>query len=680
MRSLKQSLDEHELIVLRVIGEWWELDLTGHDKPACIEALTIRLQELDLVEEKRYLPPEEVAALDDLIKHSGKKPVAAFARQHGEERLMGPGRLEREEPWFDPESATESLWYRGLLYRGFDQTADGMIEFYYLPDELYAQFTSVADEEDEAADSIGDDSLAESEYEDVEEPAYEDIDEPVYEDIDELEYEDIDESETEALYEPIDEEEATAVSPPSFNAPGTDEDDPDAIMPGATLPTPRKTPFLKERPSRIARPVQPPPTPSPNPPPKPADSTLQPTPPPARSAQISLTAVSPPPTILVAAVDAVDDLTALLTIAQQVGLDAAAGKKVAPFLLDPTPDRRSLLLNLALELEMLRETPNGLRPTRTAVSWLQQSREQQLQALADAWSSSQWNELRHTPGLICEGDWQNDPITARSDLLTLLPQTVGWYRVTDFVNYVKQENPDFQRPDGIYDTWYIRDEATNTFLSGFESWDKVEGRLIRTMLEGPMRWLGLVVLAHTIDGRLFMPTDRLIEWLNSVTPAADEVRVPLRVEPTGILSVPHTTDRYHRFQAARISEPLPVNAKRPFQYRLTPAALARAQQEGISADRILEFLQTASGQPLPPGVKRGINRWSERGVEGKVESVVVLRVREAGILETLRQNPRTRDYIGESLGDLAAAVRPGQWAALRDAVAQLGLLLDIEVG
>ena len=32
---------------------------------------------------------------------------------------MGPGKMEREEPWLDPANAAESLWYRGFLFRGF---------------------------------------------------------------------------------------------------------------------------------------------------------------------------------------------------------------------------------------------------------------------------------------------------------------------------------------------------------------------------------------------------------------------------------------------------------------------------------------------------------------------------------------------------------------------------------
>jgi hypothetical protein len=104
MYDLEKALYDHELIVLRVIGEWWELDLTGYQKAACVTALAEALKQLDLGQEILYLGPEEADALGDLLSAGGRLPVAAFERQHGQVRTMGPGRIEREEPWLDPVS------------------------------------------------------------------------------------------------------------------------------------------------------------------------------------------------------------------------------------------------------------------------------------------------------------------------------------------------------------------------------------------------------------------------------------------------------------------------------------------------------------------------------------------------------------------------------------------------
>ena len=322
----------------------------------------------------------------------------------------------------------------------------------------------------------------------------------------------------------------------------------------------------------------------------------------------------------------------------------------------------------------LREVEAGLRPTRTAVQWLRQSREAQLRALADAWSSSAWNDLCHTPGLVCEGEgWSNDPILARAALLDTLPRATDWFNIDDLTALIKETDPDFQRPDGNYDIWYIREKEKVDYITGFANWAQVEGRLLPFLLRGPLFWLGLT----EIGGGCFRLTARALAWLAETPPPEDEVRMPLMIQPDGSLLAPHNAGRYERFQAARVCEVEPVQAGKPFAYRLTPQSLDQARQEGIAADRILQFLAEASEKPLPASVRRAVERWVENGVEGRVETAVILRVRDAAILQTLRKNSKTRDYIGESLGDLAAAVRPNDWPKLRAAAAQLGLLLDV---
>jgi hypothetical protein len=549
MRSLEQALYDHELLTLRVIGEWWELDLTGMDKRSAVEALAAALAKLDLQQEMIFLPPEEGAAINDLVAQGGRAAVAAFSRNHGDVRMMGPGRMEREEPWLDPVSATEALWYRGFVYRGFDEAAEEVLEFYYLPVELLAGFP-----QEESGASI----------------------------------------QPELSMRPID---------------GTPERWREAVS------------------------------------------------------------------------DAVDDLTALLAVAQQMTLQNGKQTDIDRLLLNPDPERRSMLLTLASEMGLVRKSNGRLRPTRAAIVWLKQSRDEQLCALADAWSNSDWNDLCHTPGLQCEGEnWHNDPILARTALLDALPRVPGWYLLADLVTTIKQVDPDFQRPDGNYDTWYIRDADNEGYLAGFDAWDDVEGRLIRFLVRSPLFWLGMVEVADAgqLEQTAFRLTELALNWLSGDPPARDELQVPLVVQQDGIILVPQNADRYHRFQVARISEAQRIENGRPFRYRLSPGSLAFAREQGIKSERLLQFLAQASGRALPKSIQRAVERWEERGVEARIESVTVLRVNDESILETLRMNPRTRDYLGESLGDLAVVIKPGLWEEFCAATAQLGLFLETE--
>lgn len=570
MRALEQALPDHELIVLRVIGEWWEMDLTGDDKAACVRQLATRLAQLDLAQELLFLPPEEAAAVRDLVANHGRVPVATFARQHGDVRLMGPAALAREEPWFEPANAAEALWYRGFLYRGFDETEDGPVEFYYLPHELQAQ---LADTDDDAPVRV--------------EPA------------------------------------APADRTPGHN----DADD-----------------ISKEAPARATR-------------------------------YTMLTPVEAPAQWVTAPVDAVDDMTTMLAMAQMGQLQAGQGARLQPYLYNGNLVRLGLLTTMALEMGLLKQVGESYRPSRAAVPWLKEGREAQLRALAEAWSQSAWNELRHVPELICEGSgWSNDPIAARTAVLDALTLTEEWFAVAELVAFIKKEDPDFQRPHGNYDVWYIRERVTGEYLTGFEQWDQVEGRLLRYLLLAPMQWLGLVETAD--EHRRYRLTARAVAWLHDTAVDDTDVNIPLVVRPDATLLVPFNANRYQRFQAARIAAPLPVSIGQPFEYQLTPRSLQLAQEQKITPERVLAFLEQSSGRSIPASTKRAIERWAENGTEGRLEQVVVLRVADAAILETLRQHPKTRPFLGESLGDLTAVVQADQWSELCVAAAQLGLLLD----
>ncbi len=551
MRPISHSLQDHDLLILRVIGEWWEIDLTGADKQECIQVLSEALPDIDLEQELTMLPPEEADALHALVRGGGRLPVSQFSRQFGEIREMGPAALAREEPWFSPESPAEDLWYRGLIYKGFNEGPDGMVEYIYLPDEFMARLAGPAD--------------------------------------------------------------------------------------GPAAPAPKRASDSSRTTERDFDPVPPPER-------VPADTTT-----------------------------AVDDVTTILALAQVN--QVAAGPDTLPFLLEPEPARAGLLVALAEEIKLLRLIEGRFRPTRPAVAWLQMHRELALRQLVDAWPASDWNELRHTPGLICEGSgWYNDPMTARRALIDALINSEEWFRISDVIGYIKRTNPDFQRPNGNYQTWYIRDSEANRYLTGFEAWDQVEGRLLQFILTGPMSWLGLVLVA----GEKFRLTRRGIHWLEDSPPVeqpAEKVD-PLVVHADGLLTIGRHGNRYHRFQAGRIADLQPYVQGQPFVYRVTSHTLTGARDQGIQPQRALEFLQQASGQALPGSTRRAIERWSEFGTEARLETMVILRVAKAEILETLRQHPKTRPFLGEILGDLAATVAHDHWPELLSAAAQLGLLLE----
>jgi len=136
MRSLLQSLQDFDHGHLRIIAELWGFEPPADPQTDLAAWLAESMLQPEVLSELIDALPAGRAALDRLIAEGGRLPWADFEQQHGELRDMGPGRRDREKPWRHPASATEALYYRGLIGRAFADTPVGPKEFAYIPSDL----------------------------------------------------------------------------------------------------------------------------------------------------------------------------------------------------------------------------------------------------------------------------------------------------------------------------------------------------------------------------------------------------------------------------------------------------------------------------------------------------------------------------------------------------------------
>ena len=137
MPDLFHSLLKQDLGHLRVIAELWGLELKSTEAEAALEELSVSLLEPDLFTELiDSLSPEADSAITALVNSGGRIPWPTFTRKYGEIREAGAGKRDREKLYLNPASATEILYYRGLLARAFFDTKKGPQEFAYIPDDL----------------------------------------------------------------------------------------------------------------------------------------------------------------------------------------------------------------------------------------------------------------------------------------------------------------------------------------------------------------------------------------------------------------------------------------------------------------------------------------------------------------------------------------------------------------
>ena len=349
------------------------------------------------------------------------------------------------------------------------------------------------------------------------------------------------------------------------------------------------------------------------------------------------------------------------------------------------PEGESFLARLAKENELTDKQHTPVPDTLQ--TFFQNTRETILTKWFTNWKSSiTFNELKDLPGLVFEGSWQNDPLKTRQWLLDLLQdlQSDTWYSLKHFLELIKTHVPDFQRPSGDYDSWFIRQSESEQYLRGFEHWEEVDGRLIRYLIAGPLHWLGMIDLGVSQNEKrvdVIRRSARYEAYLakQSVTTTPDQEKQPKIISDLSI-EIPLFTSPMARYQIARFCEVKKVTAEATL-YQITPASLRAAQEGGLKASQLAQLLEKILKSPLPKTLKQVTANFEAHGLEARVESRAFLRVRAPEMLKSLEQNPRTAKWIIEVLNPTTAVINQTGLKAIEAALRELGVLLesDLEV-
>jgi hypothetical protein len=351
-------------------------------------------------------------------------------------------------------------------------------------------------------------------------------------------------------------------------------------------------------------------------------------------------------------------------------------------LADAGERRLAFLRHLAARLGFVARKGEFLRLEAGPVKgWLTAVPSRRLATLQEAWRDDPtWNDLCQVPSLACDQatPWRNDPSATRRAVLALLARCPAdaWWPLASFVAAVKTFHPDFQRPDGDYTAWYIRDAASGDYLSGFESWDQVEGALLTDLLTGPLCWLGIVATAAgdaaaAKAGTICRLTEAGARFLGLLPESAEAESLPLTISPDFRVEVP-VANLYARFQVERFAA---LESAAPCRYRITVESLGRALARGIQVEQILAFLRQASGDRLPGNVAGQLQMWAGRFDQVRLEEMTLLRVKSERVLKELSVLPETRPLIARLLSPTTALVRQRDVARLRQELLALGYLL-----
>ena len=316
---------------------------------------------------------------------------------------------------------------------------------------------------------------------------------------------------------------------------------------------------------------------------------------------------------------------------------------------------------------------SGPKPEKVK-TFLEMPRSDALQMLADTWLESEtFNELRQLPGLIFEGEWKNQPLVTREFLLNLLDAIPEgkWWSLPAFIRDIKARYPDFQRPAGDYDSWFIKRETDGEYLRSFAYWDQVDGALVKYFITGILFWLGQVELAapeENAEPLAFRVIGEKIKVKN------EDGKLVAR--SNGQIAVPRYVPRAVRYQVARFCE-WNDSKNDEFHYIITPSSLKKAGEQGLKVEHLLALLAKHTSGGIPPVLVKALKRWEANGTEARVQTQVVLRVSRPEVLEELRKSKAAR-FLGETLGPAAVVIKDGTQSKVLAALAELGLLAEEE--
>jgi hypothetical protein len=327
-----------------------------------------------------------------------------------------------------------------------------------------------------------------------------------------------------------------------------------------------------------------------------------------------------------------------------------------------------VVLEFLTSAKIILEGSPQIEPVRL---FLEAPRKEALKLLIDAWRESDtFNELHQVPGLVCEGGWQNAPRSTRDTLLGFLGQVPKnqWWSLPAFIRDIKEKHPDYQRPAGDYDSWFIKRADADSFLRGFASWDEVDGALIRYLVTGPLFWLGMVDLAAPGSG------EPVAAFRINVNRTASSEDGRSSVLSNGRITVPRQAPRVARYLLSRFCE---WDLEKPdeYRYRVSTGSLKKAGTQGLKVSQLLGLLAKNASAELPPAFVKALKRWEMNGTEARVELQTILKVRRPEVLEELRRSKAGR-FIAETLGPVTVVVKSGSSSKVLAALAELGLLAE----
>ncbi|MBN1879542.1 helicase-associated domain-containing protein [bacterium] len=349
-----------------------------------------------------------------------------------------------------------------------------------------------------------------------------------------------------------------------------------------------------------------------------------------------------------------------------------------------------LLYSLATGMGFIIQRKSGLAVDRCVSEWFSRSQFLQMKDLFEIWlENEEPDDAIVLSGVLVKSAGLRHPWRrvkrAVLGLVEILPD--NWVTIDEVAMLMQSNRPHFYRSDYAEGLWQLIDRISRVPVQPGEIWDHLEKSVIRYLMTEPLAWLGLLetgldrnghwegVIVSRIGrcllsgscGQLEDQTSDVQTPLNKLIVQADfDVLAPAGM----VLAVRDRLEKIADFVAGGHLQ----------RYRISRSSVATALETGLTADDIIEFLETASSSGLPQNVKRSLQDWIDEFGKIEIRSGIVMTTEDEYILHEVMTQPSTARLIGDRIGPQASWIEKECCSALVNELKRIGYMPRLLTG
>lgn len=306
--------------------------------------------------------------------------------------------------------------------------------------------------------------------------------------------------------------------------------------------------------------------------------------------------------------------------------------------------------------------------------------------------SETYNELAESDELTVIESPKYDHRAPREAILKIISalQPTTWLSINGFISAIKKNFPQFLRGSFTESRGQMTDVDGND-LSGIGSWFQLEGAYLRFLLSGPLHWLGLVQIAFSDKDKktpsaFRISQDALFYLQESKT---EEVSSGILAKPNLEQSVPgisadgaiicgKNVSRYFRYMTTRYCEIENIKGDNT-TFRITPASLTFAEENGLKRSSFLALLQRFSKNKVPPALEHMLSATELASLPATIYYATILTIPNENILEELLETPRLGKWIQQQINPTSILIDPKGISEIRRFLMEREVFVDIQV-